>query len=158
MRIDCPHEIFWMRRKSVHHGRLVVRLVPAFSRYIFVPLSRVWEAVNYSWHVLAPVRMSDGVAKISSAALEEIRLQCSGENVIEWKEAPRFMRGERVSLHELGITAMSIFDYGMPDGKAIVLVDWMGRMTSFEVDESKIAACEVKRRERNHAGRSSSHE
>lgn len=147
--------MFFRRFMIACRGKLIQRLVPAFPRYIFIPLQNCLDVVNDIVGFVGIVMFGNSIARVHPSVLEDLSAMSVDGVMIEEDKPSRFRSGDSVRIASLDtITVNRIGKYHRPcgNGRAVVLFDCMGRLTFVNVDEKDI--CETyllgkKRRRRN---------
>jgi transcription antitermination factor NusG len=133
---------FRVRRRIVVRGRVVDRRVPAFPGYVFVGAGASFEEVRAVLGVLGFVRNGDEIAEIDSAIVDELLDLAVDDGTLPLEREPesaRFSPGDRVVISNVSFDTCGIFLSLENDGRAIVEVDWFGRLVPVSVSESDLA-------------------
>lgn len=163
-RQDLEHCVFRQRVSHISRGRRIERLVPAFPRYIFVRVcDRIWRYVlelrdrNGIDLVHDFVRMSDNLPVIvAPEVVDHLRATATDDILpIEVSQA-RFKFGDRVRIsagRSVTTGSEAIYQYTARPGRVCVLLPWLGRLVSTEVDDNEIEPIFKPNRERRHRRR-----
>ncbi len=147
---SIPHHIFRLRKKVAYRGRVVERLVPAFSRYVFVPYENCGTIASDPEHggvigVTGLVKFGDQWPEhISDAIVSELISRCPDRNdvlpsPIDSTNDPTVFRfGDRVRVtgdNSLVFGSVGVYKENVAVGKAFVLLPWFNGMTQTLVNE-----------------------
>jgi hypothetical protein len=158
------HVCFKLRRERVDRRRGILSvLLPAYPRYIFVS-PRYGEVLLPDYSVIqGRVHMGDEVAWVSPTDIERMKAECEqipvlGRDGVEYVlkieefESVRFKCGDRVRVNQGTAQGYyGIFQRLHAPDRAIILVEWMGRLAPTEVLEAdlEIPTPRKKRKRRN---------
>jgi transcription antitermination factor NusG len=138
-----------LRAQRVYRGRHVETLRAAFPRYLFVAVAPGrWPALLAIEGVTGYVRDADhGPVRVASNIVDGLIARADAAGVLpeEPKRCP-FARGERVLVHRLDTATghFARFDTALPNGRAVVELDWMGRWCPTEVALDELSKVERK--------------
>ena len=158
-RKNFPVRFFKRRLPVVHRGKLVHKEIPAFPRYLFVPFSKCWDVVCDIRDVISVVAFDRGLpARVRATTLDRLVSMCAGGDILIEPEKPaRFHPGDDVLVHtgDSLIIQRGKYHRACDDGRAIVLLDWLGRECFVSVSENDLrevrsaVRARYKRRRRN---------
>lgn len=136
-----PFHFFRRRVLTVYRGQLTHKEIPAFPRYFFVPLAACWEIVRDVVDVISVVAFEPGKpAKVRESAVQRLISVCTGDGIlIEPKRQARFKPGDEIFVETMDslIYHRGRFHHACEDGsgRAIILMDWLGRQCFVSVRE-----------------------
>jgi transcription antitermination factor NusG len=126
-----------------HRGCLLEKLVPAFPRYVFVPFSICWDVVRQIVGVVSLVSFDNKPALVRSSIVEDLKARSINDVLIEdeVRSTSKFNYGDEVVLINLTSTFTQVGKYHHSDGtgRAVVILEWMGRSIFVNVDECDLA-------------------
>jgi hypothetical protein len=164
-RFGIEHRIFWQRRSHAYRGRLINRVVPHFSRYVFLPFEQCFwahEMKDYT-HIIGLVRFGETVSVLPSGTVEKIEQICTIEDdkliLPETIKPSRFKPGQRITIvgdHNLS-GCRGVYSHPIDLGRHVVDVDMMGRVVPLELDEYYLDERAFKSRRRARRKRSHGH-
>jgi transcription antitermination factor NusG len=132
---------FRIRRKVVIRGRVVVRRVPAFPGYVFVSAGASFEEIRRVIGVVDFVRIGETIAEISASIVDELLDRAVEDGTLPLGEEPiseRFRAGDRVLIRNVSFDTRGVFKSLLEPGRAIIEVEWFGRVVPVEVAESEL--------------------
>lgn len=140
--LDFEHWIFRVKRKAVHRGQIIERVAPVFPGYIFVWARNAWAVIKNIIGVRGFVRFGDGIEDVPSHVVEGLCAQADDNGVLSWStpvyDVPGFMPGDTVSVFlSQGVTLQGQFQSLIGPDRAVILLDWMGRMVPVSVNVSE---------------------
>jgi transcription antitermination factor NusG len=156
--LNFEHWIFRIKRKIVLRGQVIERLVPAFPGYIFVLARNAWITIKSIIGVRSFVSFGEQLCDVPVRVVEDLCAQCDQDGVLRWAQEPTspFALDELISVTlAQGILLQGRFQYLLTPDRAMVLVDWMGRMVcvSVRVSECKAVASQAQPSRRRHRPR-----
>lgn len=146
--LGVPHHLFRVRKRVAIRGRVVDTLVPAFPRYLFVAV----EAETGEPIYIPDLEFVDGFAGFVRFGDAQPEIVPDGEvarliadshgDVLAFEPRSRFHAGDRVRIGGCRAGAVvdqiGVYQDTCEDGRAIILVDWMGRYVPIQLDESDL--------------------
>lgn len=155
--LDLEHWIFRIRRRVIYRGQIVERIAPVFPGYIFVFARNAWVTIRNIIGVRGFVRFGSRLQDVPPRVITDLRAQSDEQGVLSWQmpeyEAP-FQSGDLVSvLLSQGTTLQGVFQHLLSSERAVILLDWMGRMVPVSVNVSEcklVVASKRKPRSRPH--------
>jgi len=132
---------FCVRRRIVFRGRVTLRRVPAFPGYVFVAADVAADVVREISGVFDFVRIGESVAEIAASIVDELLDLAVEDGTLPVGEEPvsaRFRAGDRVVIRNLNFDTVGVFSSLEEPGRAIVEVDWFGRVVPVSVAESDL--------------------
>ena len=153
--LGLPFIIFRIRKIAAYRGRLIERLVPAFPRYVFMPLTTCWEAISNVTGFFGLLSFGSAPATVRPGIVESL-WDSSKNGVLPEIERPNaFKEGDRVYV----LDRQAVYHHHCGLDRAVVLLDCMGRSAFVNVSECDIrsarpaAAVARKRRRRKRRNR-----
>ena len=153
--LDFDHIVFRVRRRIVYRGRVIERILPVFPGYIFVLARNAWRAIQEIIGVLGFVRTLDGRPEtVPNRVVNGLRAQSDEKGVLSWPPpayiSSRFRVGDIVRVYPAGIPEglRGVFHQLLTPERAVILLDWMGRMVPLSVDERDLIAVPQRRKRR----------
>jgi len=141
-RFKFPNHVFKHEMTRPFRGRLVTRLVPAFSTYLFAhvtydtryELKRLWDFFC----------LLDFVSQFSAdRALNDLLSYALPGDVlpIDSEQGSRFKFGDKVQIvtdHHAAFGCEGLYQYTVKPGRVCILSPWLGQMVPIEVNESDV--------------------
>jgi hypothetical protein len=152
-RIKLPHHIFLRKSIIAHLGRLVPRYRPAFPRYVIVPPQSCYSLREIA-DIKGMVAFGGQLAIIKHQTLEDLIAVCGGGRILP--DPPMedgeycFHLGDEVTVTCLN-EAKGFFQHSNHDGRAVILMPWLGRSVYVNVNECdlrKVQRKEAKKKKR----------
>jgi hypothetical protein len=139
-----PHRLFKRRMRVAHRGRLVERLVPAFPRYVFVPEEDCFSLVENIPNLTGVVSFGrDRPARVRQHVIDQIAASCTSDDVlVEAEDSSRtgLKFGDEIFV-DAAIRGRGRYCHATGGGRAVVLIEWLGRSIFANVNE-----CDLRRR------------
>jgi transcription antitermination factor NusG len=140
------HRVFSVRRRSVRRGIIVDQLAPAFPGYVFIAACECWDFISEIIGVIGFIKhdgLDDTVAELDQQATVTER-----DHVLSWTEEQsvpaRFAVGDRVRVLTGSVCGYrGVYQQPLSHQRALILLDWMGRMVPVSLDERELASLEV---------------
>jgi hypothetical protein len=127
--LEFEHTYFRIRRKVVHRGRLILRIVPLFPGYIFILAQSAWALIESITNVRGLVKFGGNLECCPGAVVCDLSERADVRGVLSEDQLP-FQPGDRVQVRIAGVHHTGIFrDYAGP-ARALVDVDMFGRVCS----------------------------
>jgi len=145
-RLQIPHHFFLQETRIVRLGQVLAFPIPAFPRYIFVPLERVRDVIRSCWRVLGVVRFGEEIARIGQSVIDDLVVRCGGGNTLPVAKEPEpFLVGDHVFVSGYGPMSghNGVYQQRVAAGKLCVLFDWMGRWVPIDVDQRDVSGVSV---------------
>ena len=146
--LEIKNHVFRFRKKLAHRGRIIERTSPLFPGYVFVHPQHKLDLVRCISKVLAFVRKGDArygeIAEVSDSVVYSFLQEADADGVLPLAEESnpenwKFKPGEIVRIKDGPASGYkATFQHPMMDGRAIVLIDWMGRWVPVNVYEADI--------------------
>jgi transcription antitermination factor NusG len=139
-RFAFDHYLFKIRKRVVRHGHVESVVVPAFPSYIFVAARSCWDFIREVTDVVGFVKFGSVVADVPEADVQALADKADEDWILPLEDpAPLFQRGQRVYVSNGVIQAVGIYDRPTSPGRAVVLVDILGRLAPVTVRESDLS-------------------
>jgi transcription antitermination factor NusG len=134
------HYVFKLRKNIVRNGRIFTLLVPAFPSYVFVAARNSWDFIRDVTDVVGFVKFGGTVAEVPDADVRALAHRAEGEKWVLPQDEPaqRFTRGQKVRITSGALQGMATYDRMASPGRAIVLVDTLGRLVPVSVLEDDL--------------------
>lgn len=143
LRFDITHHLFKVRHQCIQHHQLVSKLLCAFPRYIVATMDEHWDLVRNINGVAGFVSFGKYPALFPDNEFVRIKAQADENdvlNIVEGVGSCRFQRNQKV--HIDNGTAFSghfgWFQYLLPGGNAVVMVELMGQRIPVSVREKDL--------------------
>jgi transcription antitermination factor NusG len=138
----------------VRNGRVIPVFVPAFPSYVFVAARNCWEHIRELTGIVGFVKFGRLIAEVPVADVEALAAKATADLVLPQDDPPsKFAKGQKVSVSSGAFSGPAVYDRPTSPGRAMVLVDILGRLTPVSVDEDHISKLQVLRRARHHRPR-----
>lgn len=142
-----PFHFFKRKTLSAHRGCLVEKIIPAFPRYMFVPFEKCFDVVREVAGATGVVCFNNRPSLIDQSVVDEIRSRCVGDILIEEESSSKkFKFGDEVIVSSL--SKIGKYHHSDRGGRAVVLIEILGRSVFVNVNESELSAYSRKRRSR----------
>ena len=153
--LEMDHRVFRVVSRIPINGQLIEVLRPVFPGYVFVKPAESREVVLSIVGVVGFVRFGDEIIDVDQV-VENLDEESDGTCVLPWSEREEieegFIAGDKVRIKG-GIAQgfVATFSRYLNRGRAIVLLDYMGRSVPFTVADEDLEEVEVlKWRRRRH--------
>jgi len=148
---QLAHHLFMRREKAVARGRLVEKLKPAFSRYIFVQPEELWADIRKIPGVYNFVHFNNGGPEmVADSIIDELVSSTQGD-IFPYVVGPsRFSPGQKLKIAGMGPFRgrEGTYERALSELRADILVDLFGRKVHVSVDERDLEEMPFKRRRR----------
>jgi transcriptional antiterminator RfaH len=136
----CPR---YLKRHS-HARRVTIAPAPFFPRYIFVAMdlaTQRWRTVRSTLGVSSLVGSDTGPTPVSETVVADLRAREDAGGFIPMRDAPRFLRGDRVRSRD-GVFCeyAGLFDCMADSSRVVVLLELLGRKVRVVLDSAAIIA------------------
>jgi transcription antitermination factor NusG len=137
--LDFQHIVFKIRRQIAARGRLLEQVRPVFPGYVFVVARDAWIVLRNIVGVLGFVHFGDRLENVPDDVVEGLRAQADADGVLNWSlpdggAEPRLRQGDAVQVTLSGATYRGAFFAYLAFDRAIIHLDWMGRMVPVSVN------------------------
>lgn len=142
--IGVQHHLFKCRDQVIRRGRQVLRIIPAWSRYIFVNvMDGAWHQIERVKGVMGFVKFGNEYALISEQIVKHWKSQADENDCLREFDnllGTRFRFGDKITINDTSVAygMEGIYQYLLRPGRACVLIPWLGQMVPAEVDEDCI--------------------
>jgi transcription antitermination factor NusG len=153
-RFEFSNYVFKLRKNIVRNGRIFSLLVPAFPSYVFVAAEESWNFIRRVADVVGFVKFEGAVAEVPEADIQALVRRSDPEWVLPKDDpAPRFCHGQKITITSSALRGPATYDRVASPGRAIVLVDLMGRQVPVSVAEDDLSEELIVRRAKHHRSR-----
>jgi len=137
--MELAHRLFMIRCKSVRNGKVIERLAPMFSRYVFVRPENRWRDVREVHGVTRFVKFGGEYATVSDAVIDGLSTASRGDIFSAEATPSRFQPGDKVRING-GVFHAHEGTYGrtLEDCCALVFLEAMGRVVGIRMAEKNI--------------------
>jgi hypothetical protein len=162
-RFDFDHRIFYHRIRSAARGIIRERLIPLYSRYVFLPIVHAFKARDMrEWTGVQQIVMfGEKVECVRPSFVENMEAKCEvidkdgvGYHVIPETIAPyvaRFQPQDPIRIigdHTLE-GHLAIYSHPVDVQRHVIHIDWFGRIVPVEIDEHHLEKYDVEKQRRS---------
>lgn len=135
------HYVFKLRKDVARNGRIFSLLVPAFPSYVFVSARNCWDFIRQATDVIGFVKFGGIVTEVPDADVQALVRTADREFVLPQDDPPaRFVRGQKIRITSGALEGPATYDRQASPGRAIVLVDTLGRLVPVSVTEGDLSS------------------
>ena len=127
--LSFDHIWFKVRRKVVHRGRLVLRVLPLFPGYLFIQARNLWREVESIIGIHGFVRFGGVIEDVPDSVVCSLRERAGGDGIINEASLP-YDTGAPCYVRIGGTETPGIFRNYVGPMRAIIDVPMLGRVVS----------------------------